>query len=214
VAKPHQHNTKTNKTQHTQDAALRPEWTGRWVSFRAPSGRTDPTDTDAGRTDVSVDPARRNDRTPRGRSSRRQRPRRRSTTLWLALHPLHRRQLQLVSSTDRRSRFRSRPADRSALTPAVAYDGDVVVSRRALASGLVHRADAAPCVLQQQRNGTAVPSIQRRQHSRCEAPLRQPKSLGLCALTLSAHCRALSQLSFSQLNFSHSYRTLQNTCVL
>jgi len=60
--------------------------------FPASSGCTDPTDADAGRTDDSVDPARRNDRTPRGRSSRRrrrrQRPRRRSLTLPLALQPL------------------------------------------------------------------------------------------------------------------------------
>jgi len=146
VAKPHQHNTKTNKTQHTQAAALRPEWTGRRVSFRAPSGRTDPTDADAGRTDVSVDPARRNDRTPRGRSS--QRRRRRSPMLRLSLH---RRQRRLVSNAGRRSRFRSRPADRSAVTPAVVYEGDIVVSRRTLAPGLVWRADTAPCVLQQQR---------------------------------------------------------------
>ena len=31
MTKPHQHNTKTNKTQHTQAAALRPEWTGQPV---------------------------------------------------------------------------------------------------------------------------------------------------------------------------------------
>ena len=32
-------------------------------------------------------------------------------------------------------------------TPAVAYDGDLDVSRRTLAPGLVRQADAAPCVL-------------------------------------------------------------------
>jgi len=51
------------KTQQTQDAALRPEWTGRRVSSRLLPGRSEPTDSDAGQTDVSVDPARRNDRT-------------------------------------------------------------------------------------------------------------------------------------------------------
>jgi len=80
---------KTNKTQHTQAAALHPDGTGRRVSFRTSSGCTDPTDADAGRTNVSVDPARRNDRTPRGRSSRRrrQRPRRRSTPTRLHCRP-------------------------------------------------------------------------------------------------------------------------------
>ena len=34
--KPHKNATQANKTQHTK-AALRPEWTGRWVSFGAPS---------------------------------------------------------------------------------------------------------------------------------------------------------------------------------
>jgi len=115
-----------------------------------------PTDADAGRTDVSVDPARRTARTPSGRPSRRrrQRPRRRPTALRLTLQPLSRRQ--------RRQRPRCRPtvpvpslvsANRrtspavSADTPAVAYDGDLDVSRRTLAPGLVRRADAAPCVL-------------------------------------------------------------------
>jgi len=47
---------------------------------------------------------------------------------------------------------RSRAANRrtfpmlSADTPAVAYDGDLEVSRRTPAPGLVRRADAAPCV--------------------------------------------------------------------
>jgi len=58
-----------------------------------------------------------------------------------------RRQRRHVSNAGRRSRFRSRPADRSSVTPAVAYDGDRVVSRRTLAPGLVRRADATPCVL-------------------------------------------------------------------
>jgi len=71
------------------------------------------------------------------------------------------------SSTTASTRLQCRPtvpdpglvsADRSSVTPAVAYDGDLVVSRRTLAPGLVRRADAAPCVLQQQRTGTAVPS--------------------------------------------------------
>jgi len=48
--------------------ALRPEWSGRWVSLWAPSlDVAAPTDADAGRTDISVDPARRTARTPRGR---------------------------------------------------------------------------------------------------------------------------------------------------
>ena len=44
-----------------------------------------------------------------------------------------RRQRRYVSHAGRRSRFRFRFVPRSALTPAVAYDGDLVVSRRTLA---------------------------------------------------------------------------------
>jgi len=51
-----------------QGNVLTPEWSGRWVSPRVPSPDVaDPTDADAGRTDVSVDPARRTARTPGGR---------------------------------------------------------------------------------------------------------------------------------------------------
>ena len=69
-----------------------------WAVGLFPGSSTDvadPTDADAGRTDVSVD---------------------------------------FVS------------ANRSSDTPAVASDGDLDVSRRTLAPGLVRRADAAPCV--------------------------------------------------------------------
>ena len=45
-----------------------------------------------------------------------------------------------------------RPANRSSDTPAVASDGDLDVSRRTLAPGLVRRADAAPCVLRATAN--------------------------------------------------------------
>jgi len=107
----------------------------------------------------------------------------------------------------------SRRTDRQSLqllpTPATSTSADVHWLPVSSGGPMQH-----PAFPRQQRTGTAVSSRQRLQHSRCEAPLRQPKSLGLSALTLSAHCRALSQLSFSQLGFSHSYRTLQNTCVL
>jgi len=56
----------TKSTQ--QGSGLTPEWSGRWVSLRAPSLNVAvPTDADAGRTDVSVDPVRRTARTPSGR---------------------------------------------------------------------------------------------------------------------------------------------------
>jgi len=98
-----------------------------------------------------------------------------------------------------------RPAERSALTPAVSYDGDLVVSRRTLAPGLVRRANAAPCVpLATVPAGTAVPHSQRRQHSRCEAPLRLTQSRRLCAITLSAHCQALTQLNFTSARLFHT----------
>jgi len=134
--------------QHTQAAALRPTGLGGGSLPGLLPGRTDPTDADAGRTDVSVDPARRTVQTPSGRPSRRrrQRPRRRSATLRLALQPL-------LDDSVVTSPLQADgpgpglvPANRLAVTPAVAYAGDLDVSRCTLAPGLVRRADAAPCV--------------------------------------------------------------------
>ena len=92
-----------------------------------------------------------------------------------------------------------RPGDRSALTPAVAYDGDLVVSRRTLAPVSSGEPTQHPAFVPQQRTGTAVPHSQRRQHSRCEAPLRLTQSIRLCAISLSAHCRALTQFHSARL---------------
>jgi len=87
VAKSHHHNTteQTNTTHPGGGLTPRRDWVA--GLFRTVSGRSDPTDADAGQTDVTVYAARRNDR---GRSSRRrrQRPRRSSLTLRLALQPL------------------------------------------------------------------------------------------------------------------------------
>ena len=145
MAKSHHHNTKTNKTQHTQAAALYPDGTGRRVSFRTSSGcrlriprtrmpvrRTIPSTRHGETTERRAD-------VPLGDSDVAH-----SRSVWLSSH----------SSTTASTRLHCRPtvsvpirpADRSALTPAVAYDGDLVVSRRTLAPGLVRRADAAPCV--------------------------------------------------------------------
>ena len=129
--------------------------------FRTSSGCLDPTDADAGRTDVSVDPARRNDR--RSSRRRRQRPRRRSLTLRLALQPL---QTTASSRLQRRPSVPVpvRPGDRSALTPAVAHDGDLVVSRCTLAPVSSGEPTQHPAFHWQQRTGTAVPHSQWRQH--------------------------------------------------
>jgi len=124
-------------------------------------GRSDPTDADAGRTDVSVDPARRTARTPRGRSSRRrrQRPRRRPTALRLALQPLPRLQRRHDSATGRRSRFptSSRRADRQTLQllPPTATSTSADVPWLAVSSG---GPTQHPAFSGQQRTGTAVPS--------------------------------------------------------
>jgi len=163
-----------------------------------------PTDADACQTEVSVDPTRRNDRTPRGRSSwrRRQRPRRRSLTLRLALQPL------LDDSVDATplqadgpgSAFVPRTVRHSLLlfpTTATSLSADVPWLPVSSGEPTQHSA-----FRWQQRTGTAVPSSQRRQHSRCEAPLRLTQSRRLRAITLSAHCRALSQLNFTSARLS------------
>jgi len=90
VAKPHQHNTDKQDATHPGGGLTpRRDWAAGFFPGLLPDA-ANPTDADAGQTDVPVDTARRNDRTPRGRSPRRrrQRPQRRSTTLQLALQPL------------------------------------------------------------------------------------------------------------------------------
>ena len=119
MAKPHRHNTRQTKLNRPRTRPYAPSGLGSGSLSRFLPGRSGPTDADAGQTDVSINPARRNDRTPRGRSfrRRRQRPRRRSTTLRLALQPLHRRQRRHDFIAGRRSQFLFVPwTDRQSLT--------------------------------------------------------------------------------------------------
>ena len=117
----------------------------------------DPTDADAGRTDVSVDPARRNVRTPGGR------PLTATATATATSLDCVPAGSPAAPTTTASARFRYRPtvpvpdlvsANRSSDTPAVASDGDLDVSRRTLAPGLVRWADAAPCVLRELEHST------------------------------------------------------------
>jgi len=157
VAKQYKHTTMATKI--TQEGnGLTPEWAGRRVSLRAPSPDVAaPTDADAGQTDVSVDPARRTARTPSGRPL--------SVTATTTATSLDGSPADSPAApTTTASAMTSMPADGpgsrglvpanrrttpaiSAGTPSVAYDGDLDVSRRTPAPGLVRRADAAPCVL-------------------------------------------------------------------
>ena len=121
----------------------------------------DPTDADAGRTDVSVDPARRKVRTAADLPSwrRRRRPRRRSTALRLSLQPPLQRQRRHDSDTSRRSRFpiSSRPTDRLTLqlllTTATSTLADVPWVPVSSGGPMQH-----PAFSGQQRTGIAVPS--------------------------------------------------------
>ena len=115
----------------------------------------DPTDADAGRTDVSVDPARRNVRTPGGR------PLTATATATATSLDCAPAGSPAAATTTASARFRYRPtvpvpdlvsANRSSNTSAVASDSDLDVSPRTLAPGLVRRAAAAPCVLRATAN--------------------------------------------------------------
>jgi len=187
-----------------------------------PVGRTSPSTRFGERLERPADvPSRR----------RRQRPRRRSTALRLTLQPLARRQ--------RRQRPRCRPtvpvpvlvsANRSSDAPAVAYDGDLDVIRRTPGSRsrpadrrstlrALGNSVGDPDVAQ----GSAVPSRQRG-GSTHDAKLHFAKQSHLrhSANSLSAHCRALSQLAehvrrlhtLFVARLFYSCLAVQHTCVL
>jgi len=126
-----------------------------------------------------------------------------------------RRQRRHDSTAGRRSRFRFVPrTDRHSLlllpTTATSLSADVPWLPVSSGEPTQH-----PAFLRQQRTGTAVPHSQRRQHSRCEAPLRLTQSIRLGAISLSAHCRALTQLNFTPLDFSTPLpHTAKYACVL
>jgi len=189
VAKSHHHNTKTNKTQHTQAAALRPDGTGRQVFFgllpdvwirrtRMPVGLTIPSTRHGETTDVPLGDGDSDRDAAHSRSD------------WLSSR----------SSTTASSRLQRRQS-----VPVPVRPGD----RSALIRLLPTTATSTqhPAFHWQQRTGTAVPHSQRRQHSRCEAPLRLTQSIRLCAISLSAHCRALTQLNFTSARLFHTAAT-------
>ena len=115
----------------------------------------DPTDADAGPTDVFVDPARRNVRTPGGRPLTATAT---ATATSLNCVPAG---SPAAATTTASARFRYRPtvpvpdlvsANRSSNTSAVASDSDLDVSPRTLAPGLARWAAAAPWVLRATAN--------------------------------------------------------------
>jgi len=153
--KPTQTHYNGKKNQHTKEAALRPEWSGRWVSFRAPF-RTFGSDGRGCRSNGRL-------RRP-GSANGSNAPRTflsataTATATSLDCAPAG---SPAAPTTTASARFRYRPtvpvpdlvsANRSSDTPAVASDGDLDVSRRTLAPGLVRRTDAAPCVLRATAN--------------------------------------------------------------
>jgi len=102
-----------------------------------------------------------------------------------------------------------RPADRSALTPAVAYDGDLVVSRRILAPGLVLRADAAPCVLL----ATAPWNRSSQQTAAAALTMRSSTSLHTVSQTPRSHTqRTLSSPISTQLHSARLFHTAAAHC--
>jgi len=221
VAKSHHHHTREQTRRNTpRRRPYTPTGLG-GGSFRTSSGCSKPTDADAGRTDVSVDPARRNDR--RSSRRRRQRPRRRSLTLRLALQPLLndrvdstplqadspgsafvprtvrqspttlRLSLQPLQTTvsshlQRRPSVPVRPGDRSALVPAVAYDGDLVVSQRSLAPVSSGEPTQHPAFLRNSALEPQFPTASGGSTHGAKLPLRLTQSIRLGAISLSAHC--------------------------
>jgi len=139
----------------------------------------------------SVDSARRTARTPSGRPLSAKAT---ATTTSLDCAPAD---SPAAATTTASARFRYRPtvpvpslvpANRSSDTPAVASDGDLDVSRRTLAPGLVRRADATPCVFRATANWNRSSQLTVGQHSRREAPLRRISHLdSALSLSLLAH---------------------------
>jgi len=185
----------------------------------------DPTDADAGRTDVSVDPARRKVRTPSGR------PLMATATATATSLDCAPAVSPAAPTTTASARLRYQPtvsvpdfvsANRSSNAPAVAYDGDLDVSRRTLATGLVRRADAAPCVLRATANWNRSSQLTVAAALTTRNSTSPNQSLRLSALYFSAHCRALSQHAEHMRRLHtlfvarlfYSCLTLQQTCVL
>jgi len=102
-----------------------------------------------------------------------------------------------------------RPADRSALTPAVAYDGDLVVSRRTLAPGLVRRAGATPCVLL----ATAPWNRSSQQPAAAALTMRSSTSPHTVSQTPRYHTqRTLSSPNSTQLHSARLFHTAAAHC--
>jgi len=136
VAKPHRHNTRQTKFNRPRTRPYTPNGLG------------------GGSPGFFPDVAVRRTRMPVRRTSRRPGTAKCRNALWTFLNhaPAGSPAAPLTTASTRLPcrptvPVPARPADQSALTPAVAYDGDLVVSRRTLAPGLVRRADATPCVL-------------------------------------------------------------------
>jgi len=148
----------------------------------------DPTDADAGRTEVSVDPAQRNVRTPGGRPLTAT-----ATATSLDCAPAG---SPAAPTTTASARFRYRPTvpvhdlvsvNRSSDTPAVASDGDLDVCRRTLAPVLVRWVDAAPCVLRATANWNRSSQLTVAAALTMRSSTSPNKSLRLSAVSLSAH---------------------------
>ena len=127
------------------------------------------------------------------------------TTLRLSLQPL---QTTASSRLQRRSRFRFVPAtDRLSLlllpTTATSLSADVpwLPSRPASQRSTLRIPATVP--------GTAVPRNQRRQHSQGEALLRLTRSIRPGAISLSARCRAHTQL---KLHFRSTFHNTACSC--
>ena len=212
MAKPHRHNTRQTKLNTPKQRPHAPNGLGGGSLSGLLPGRTDPTDADAGRTDVSVDPARRTFERPADVPSRRrrQRPRRRSTLLRLSLQPL------LDDSVDTTPMPADGPGPRSRLGGPIVSHSGCCLRRRPRRQPTYLGSRSRPAGRRSTLRSPATANWNRSSQLTAAAALTMRSSISPTKVTRTQRShsqRTLSSLIFTSLllaRLSHSYRTCKN----